>query len=81
MDWAIVIFSCATGLRPEEVYGLEWRDIDRGHRLIHVQRFWVKGKLEDAGKTPGVDGRALDPSSTGARRAPVAYGLQPPLSE
>jgi len=52
-DHALVRFACATGLRPEEWAGLEWRHIDFDAHLIHVQQFWVKGKLEDAGKTPG----------------------------
>lgn len=54
-DHALIRFACATGLRPEEWSGLDWDDVDFDNHLIHVRRFWVGGKLEEAGKTPGAE--------------------------
>lgn len=54
-DYALVLFACATGLRPEEWAGLDWDDVDFDQHVIHVRRFWVRGKLEEAGKTPGAE--------------------------
>ena len=53
MDGALIRLICATGLRPEEAFGLEPRDIDTKNKVLHVQRVWVDGELVDAGKTPG----------------------------
>jgi len=40
----------ATGLRPEESFGLKWEDLDWHRNVIHIRRGWSKGK-ETPGKT------------------------------
>jgi integrase len=41
-----VIFAAATGLRPSELFGLEWRDIDRAAGVIYVRRAYANGRLK-----------------------------------
>jgi integrase len=42
----MVIFAAATGLRPSELFGLEWRDIDRGLGVVYVRRAYANGCLK-----------------------------------
>ena len=41
----IALLHAATGLRPEEAFGLQWQDIDWKNGQINIQRAWSKGKL------------------------------------
>jgi integrase len=40
-----------TGLRPEELFALEWRDVDRKSSVLHVRRAYTRGRLKEWGKT------------------------------
>ena len=44
-DRALVLFACATGLRPQEWQALRWSDIDRENRVVHVRRTIQNGKI------------------------------------
>jgi integrase len=43
---AMVVFAAATGLRPSELFGLEWRDLDRDARVVYVRRAFANGRLK-----------------------------------
>jgi len=45
----IALLHAATGLRPEEAFGLQWQDVDWKNGQINIQRAWSKGKVT-AGK-------------------------------
>jgi integrase len=49
----LVIFACATALRPQEWQALRWSDLDVGNRLCRVMRTVQDGKVASAGKTNG----------------------------
>ena len=40
-----------TGLRPEELYGLEWRDIDLKAGVLSVERVFTQGRLKPCMKS------------------------------
>lgn len=42
----LVIFAAATGLRPSELFGLEWRDVDRDAGVVYVRRAFANGRLK-----------------------------------
>jgi integrase len=42
----MVVFAAATGLRPSELFGLEWRDIDRAAGVAYVRRAYANGRLK-----------------------------------
>jgi len=42
----MVVFAAATGLRPSELFGLEWRDIDRAAGVVYVRRAYANGRLK-----------------------------------
>jgi len=48
---AIPIVLVGTGLRPEELWGLERRDVDREHRVMNVERVYTQGRLKPCMKT------------------------------
>jgi hypothetical protein len=49
---ALIIFACATGLRPEEWIGLRWEDIDIKKRTCRINKVVIDGQLRtDRGKT------------------------------
>ncbi len=57
--WSMYLrLAAATGMRPEELTGLQLRDIAADAAMLHIKRVWVKDDLarawvyEDAGKTP-----------------------------
>lgn len=55
---AIALVGAGTGLRPEELFGLDWSDIDLKRRVLTVQRVYAKtakGRVEikPYGKTDG----------------------------
>jgi integrase len=62
----LVIFACATGLRPQEWQALEWRDLDFTNRRVRVLRAVQDGKVSASAKTDGslrtvvLQQRALD---------------------
>ncbi len=41
-----MIFAAATGLRPSELFGLEWRDVDRDAGVVYVRRAFANGRLK-----------------------------------
>ncbi len=50
----LIRFACATGLRPEEWIGLEWRDLDLSNRTVTLRGTVVDGVWRDGdAKTPG----------------------------
>ena len=49
----LVIFLVGTGVRPEEGFGGEWRDVDLKRGVFMVRRAFAKGRLKDYGKTNG----------------------------
>ena len=49
----LVIFLAGTGVRPEEAFGAEWRDVDLKRRVFMVRRAFAKGRLKEYGKTTG----------------------------
>jgi integrase len=49
----LVVFACATGLRPQEWQVLEWRDFDMAERRCRVLRTLQDGAVSSAGKTDG----------------------------
>lgn len=57
--WAMYVrLAAATGMRPEELTGLQLCDLDLHTGTVRVERVWVKDEIarkwiyEDAGKTP-----------------------------
>src|SRR5207253_5279533 len=50
---AIPFVAVGCGLRPEELFALERRDIDRTDSLLHVRRRFTGGILKEGGKTDG----------------------------
>ena len=49
-EWTLALLHAATGMRPEEAFGLKWSDVNWEKGQIHINRAWSKGK-ETAGKT------------------------------
>ena len=47
------MFLAGTGVRPEEAFGAEWRDVDLERRMLMVRRAFAKGRLKEYGKTAG----------------------------
>jgi integrase len=43
---SMVVFAAATGLRPSELFGLEWRDVDREAGVVYVRRAFANGRLK-----------------------------------
>jgi len=42
----MVVFAAATGLRPSELFGLEWRDVDGAAGVVYVRRAYANGRLK-----------------------------------
>jgi integrase len=51
IDGALVVFLVGTGVRPEEAFGADWRDIDLDAGVVTVRRAFAKGRLKDYPKT------------------------------
>ena len=49
----LVTFLAGTGVRPEEAFGAEWRDVGLERRGLMVRRAFAKGRLKEYGKTAG----------------------------
>jgi integrase len=47
----VAIVAVGTGLRPEELFALEWRDIDKRSSVVQVRRAFTRGRLKEWGKT------------------------------
>ena len=56
----LVTFLAGTGVRPEESFGAEWRDVDLERRMFMVRRAFAKARLKEYGKTTG-SRRAVPP--------------------
>jgi integrase len=48
---AIPVVLAGTGLRPEELYGLEWRDVDLQAGVLSVERAYTQGVLKPCKKS------------------------------
>lgn len=44
LEWTLALLHAATALRPEEAFGLKWKDLDWSNGEIHINRGWSKGK-------------------------------------
>jgi integrase len=42
----MVVFAAATGLRPSELFGLEWHDVDREAGVVYVRRAYANARLK-----------------------------------
>ena len=47
----LVVFLVGTGVRPEEAFGGEWRDVDLDAGVFTVRRAYAKGRLKEYPKT------------------------------
>ncbi len=52
-DGPLVVFLVGTGVRPEEAFAGDWRDLDLERRVFRVRRAFAKGRLKEYGKTTG----------------------------
>jgi integrase len=60
MDRIILRLLVATGLRPSELFALEWKHFDAKHKLLHITQSIYRGELRDFTKTTDTDsGQAL----------------------
>jgi integrase len=50
---AIPFVAVGCGLRPEELFALERRDVDRQENVLHIRRRFTGGALKEGGKTDG----------------------------
>jgi integrase len=50
---SLILFSCATGLRPQEWQALRWEDIDAKGKTLTIRQTVRDGKIEPFGKTDG----------------------------
>jgi integrase len=50
---ALPFVAVGCGLRPEELFALERRDVDRDSGVLHVRRRFTGGVLKEGGKTDG----------------------------
>jgi integrase len=48
---ALVVFLVGTGVRPEEAFGADWRDVDLRACVLTVRRAYAKGRLKQYPKT------------------------------
>jgi len=39
----MVVFAAATGLRPSELFALEWGDVDRAAGVVQIRRAYANG--------------------------------------
>ena len=42
----MVVFAAATGLRPSELFALEWGDIDRRGGVVQIRRAYANGRVK-----------------------------------
>lgn len=48
---AIPAVLVGTGLRPEELFGLDRRDVDRDNAVLRIERVWSQGRLKPCKKS------------------------------
>jgi integrase len=48
---ALVVFLVGNGVRPEEAFGADWRDVDLAAGTFTVRRAYAKGRLKEYPKT------------------------------
>jgi integrase len=75
----MIVFGAATGLRPAELLGLQWRDVDVDARRIHVHRALVSGevrpvKTKASARTVPLNSKAREALDELRARGPVAPG-------
>jgi integrase len=46
----VAIAAVGTGLRPEELFALEWRDVDKRASVLQVRRAFTRGRLKEWGR-------------------------------
>jgi integrase len=80
---AILITGVGTGARPEELFGLNWSDVDLAGRTITLRRVYTRGVLSAEMKTSGsrrtIPLRARVVQALAAlpeRRGPVFHGAR-----
>jgi integrase len=42
----MVVFAAATGLRPSELFALEWGDVDRAAGVVQIRRAYANGRVK-----------------------------------
>lgn len=47
----LAVFCVGTGVRPEEAFGAEWRDVDLGAGVVTIRGAFAKGRLKSYPKT------------------------------
>jgi integrase len=55
MDRVLLRVLLVTGLRPSELFALQWRDLDLDHKYLRVVRSIYRGKVRDYTKTTNQD--------------------------
>jgi integrase len=55
MDKIILRLLVATGLRPSELFALEWKHFDAKHKLLRIEQSVYRGKVRDFTKTTDQD--------------------------
>jgi integrase len=48
---ALPVFLVGTGLRPEEAFALERRNVDREAKLVSIERVFTQGRLKECAKS------------------------------
>jgi integrase len=43
---SMVVFAAATGLRPSELFALEWGDVDRAAGVVQIRRAYANGRVK-----------------------------------
>ena len=71
---ALIVFGAYTGMRPSELFALEWSDIDLKANRIDVQRRALQGRVRPAEVKQGAAGSRSRPRPamccSGSRRGP-----------
>ena len=57
MDKVILRLVLVTGLRPSELFALEWKSFDPKKKLLHITQSIYRGKLRKYTKTTDIDSR------------------------
>jgi integrase len=66
---AILITGVGTGARPEELFGLNWSDVDLAGRTITLRRVYTRGVLSAEMKTSG-SRRTIPLAHVSSKRSP-----------